>query len=75
MNNWHTNQLKKHILGVSTCKIHRLKTNSTSVTALTMVRCPYQGGVFMKKGRLCVCVDTHISSCTFGQVLAHCVYM
>lgn len=58
MNNRHTKQLKKHILAVSTCKIHRLKTNSTSVTALSMGRCPYPGSsVFMEKGRtLCVCI-------------------
>lgn len=57
MNDWYTNQLKKHILAVSTCKIHRLKTNSTSFTALSMVRCPYPGrSLFVKKGRLCVCM-------------------
>lgn len=62
-NNRHTNQLKKHILAVSTCKIYRLKTNSTPVPALNMVRCLYQVGVFSWWKTLCVleymCVDPH----------------
>lgn len=82
MSNQHTNQLKKHILAVSTCKIHRLKTNSTSVTALNMVRCLYLVGVFSwRKVRLCVCVkymcvDTHmLLAIPLGEILGHCVYM
>lgn len=81
-NNRHTKQLKKHILAVSTCKIHRLKTNSTSVTALSMGRCPHPGtSVFMKKGQtlcvciVCVCMCVDIASYTFGQILGHCLHV
>lgn len=80
-NNRHINQLKKHILAVSTCKIHRLKRNSTSVTALNMVRCPYQVGDFSwRKARPCVCVVhvcryTHLASYTFGQILGQCLHV
>lgn len=54
MNDLHTNQLKKHILAVSTCKIHRLKTNSASATILNMVRCLYSGEVFYYTDCLCL---------------------
>lgn len=80
----YTNQLKKHVLAVSTCKIHRLKTNSASFTALSMVKCPYPGrSLFMKKGRLrvCMCViymDVDIYTCIardiFRQTWGDCVY-
>lgn len=68
MNDLHTNQLKKHILAVSTCKIHRLKTNSVSVTILDMVRCLYSGRsvllyrlcVSVLNIYMCVCVHRHI---------------
>lgn len=56
MSDQHANQLRKHIFAVSICKIHRLNTNPTSVTAPSVISCPYPGrSVCMRKDQtLCL---------------------